>query len=159
MSASIWDDPELKINDDFVKFEAVGDTITGDIIHVKAHRFEDNSVAPQILLTTVSGQFGGTAVEPGVEKTVTAGQVRLKAELAAQRPEAGDRITITLSNVEKRSGGKTLKHFDVAVERGVPAPRPTAPAPAAAPPAVDPDTVAAAVAGLSPEQKKALGLS
>lgn len=166
--ASIWDDPEMKVNDDFVKFEAVGDTITGDIIHVKAHRFDDNSVAPQILLNTVGGQLGGVTVEPGVEKTVTAGQVRLKAELATQRPEAGDRITITLTQEEKRSGGKTLKHFDVGVRHNVPPAQPAvqpaaatpqaAPAPATAP-GVDPQALAAAMSALTPEQRKALGLA
>lgn len=156
---SIWDDPELKVNDDFVKFETIGDTITGKIIHVKAHRFDDNSVAPQLLLDTVSGSFGGQPVEPGVEKTVTAGQVRLKAELAAQRPEAGDTITITLANVEKRSGGKTLKHFDVTVDRGVPAPVGVPAAAPAAAPAVDQQAAAAALSALSDEQKKALGLA
>jgi hypothetical protein len=49
---------------------------------------------------------------------LTAGQVRLKAALAEQRPEAGDHLTVTLKQVEKRSGGKTLKHFDVEIKRG-----------------------------------------
>src|SRR5690349_14505679 len=97
---SIWDDPELRAGGDFVKFENPGDSIAGVINAVRAHRFDDGKVAPQILLTTDDGE----------EKTITAGQVRLKIALAEQRPEAGDHLTITLTNVEKRAGGKTLKH-------------------------------------------------
>lgn len=160
---SIWDDPDMKVNDNFVKFDNVGDTISGEIITVRAHRFDDNTVAPQILLKDGDGE----------ERTVTCGQVRLKAALAQERPEAGDRITITLSDVEKRSGGKTLKHFDVNVQRGgtarlaeakriseslpdlPPAPQESAP-PA---PVADAQAAAAALAALTDDQKKALGLA
>lgn len=147
MTSSVWDDPDLRVGGEFVKFENVGDTISGTVNAVRAHRFDDGSVAPQILLTTDGGE----------ERTVTAGQVRLKAELATQRPEPGDHVTITHTEVEKRSGGKTLKHFKVEVRHGgAPAPAPTqAQAPAGA---VDPAAAAAALANLSPEQKAALGL-
>ena len=92
---------------------------------------------------------------------MTAGQVRLKALLAEQRPEAGDTITVTLSEIEKRAGGKTLKHFDVKVVRAgaSAAPAPAAdPAPAQAAAPADPAAVQAAVANLTPEQLKALGI-
>lgn len=147
MTSSVWDDPDLRVGGEFVKFENVGDSISGTVNAVRAHRFDDGSVAPQILLTTDAGE----------ERTVTAGQVRLKAELATQRPEPGDHVTITHTEVEKRSGGKTLKHFKVEVRHGgAPAPAPTqAQAPAGA---VDPAAAAAALANLSPEQKAALGL-
>lgn len=156
MSASVWDDPDLRVGGEFVKFENVGDTVSGTVNAVRAHRFDDGSVAPQILLTTDDGE----------ERTVTAGQVRLKAELATQRPEPGDHVVITFTEVEKRSGGKTLKHFTVQVTRGgTPAQAAAAPAapvaqPAAAPAAggVDPAAAAAALANLTPEQKAALGL-
>lgn len=149
---SVWDDPDLRVGGEFVKFENVGDTVSGTVNAVRAHRFDDGSVAPQVLLTTDGGE----------ERTVTAGQVRLKAELAAQRPEPGDHITITHTEVEKRSGGKTLKHFSVQVNRGgaAPAAAPAAATTAAQPAAggVDPAAAAAALANLSPEQRKALGL-
>lgn len=155
---SIWDDPELRTGGDFIKFDNVGDTVAGTINAVRAHRFDDGKVAPQVLLTTDDGE----------EKTVTCGQVRLKYALAEQRPEAGDHITITYTQKENRTGGKTLKHFDVKVRRGgaVPAgaaaPAPVqatipAAAPAAPAPAVS-DEAMAALAALSPEQKAALGL-
>lgn len=103
---SIWDNPDMKVNGDYIKFDNVGDTVTGKVISVRAHKWEDGSVSPQLLLDV-----------GGEEKTVTAGQIRLKAALVEKRPEEGDTLTITLADIEKRSGGKTLKHFDVSVTR------------------------------------------
>jgi hypothetical protein len=149
MSVSVWDDPEIKAGGDYIKFDNPGDTVSGTVTAIRAHRFDDGKVVPQVLLVTDDGE----------EKTMTAGPVRLKAELAEQRPEAGDHITVTFTEVEKRAGGKTLKHFDVKVTKaGAPAPAPAA-APASAPAAaVDPATLAAALGNLTPEQKAALGL-
>lgn len=156
MTASVWDDPEIRSGGEFVKLENVGDTVSGTITAVRSHRFDDGKVVPQILLATDDGE----------ERTLTAGQVRLKAELAQQRPEAGDHLKVTLSDIEKRSGGKTLKHFEVEVTRGNGTPAPASATPAAAPAAapaqsaaVDPAAAAAALAALSPEQKAALGLA
>jgi len=114
---SIWDDPELRTSSDYVSFENVGDKVAGTIINIKAHRFDDGKVVPQLLLD-VNGE----------EKTVTAGQVRLKAALAEKRPEPGDAITIELTDIEKRAGGKTLKHFDVQIGAQAMATTPAAPA-------------------------------
>ena len=149
MSTSIWDDPEIKAGGDFVKFEEIGDSVSGNVTAIRAHRFDDGKVVPQVLLVTDDGE----------ERTMTAGQVQLKSKLAEQRPEAGDHLKVTLSNIEKRAGGKTLKHFDVVVTRGG-APAPQEPAAVAAPPATGPDpaTLAAAMANLTPEQRAALGL-
>jgi len=143
---SIWDDPQLATGGDFVKFEDVGDTVSGTVTAVRAHQFDDGKIVPQILLTDDSGE----------DRTLTAGQIRLKVALAEQRPEAGDHLKITLTGVEKRPGGKTLKLFDVAVTRGGAAPQaaPAAPATPAAPAA----DVAAALSNLTPEMRKALGL-
>ena len=136
---SVWDDPDLRGgNGAYVKFDAIGDTVTGTVVNITAHRWDDGSVSPQVLLDTADG-----------EKTVTAGQVRLKAALSEQRPERGDVITITLSEVEKRAGGKTLKHFTVDVVRAGAAPA-AAPVVAAAP--------AEASAQYSPEQIEAMKL-
>lgn len=153
--SSIWDDPDLRVGGEFVKFENVGDSVSGTITAVRAHRFDDGSVAPQVLLVDDNGE----------ERTVTAGQIRLKTALAEQRPEAGDHISIAFTQVEKRAGGKTLKHFDVKVTRGgapvqaAPAAAPTAtPAPEAAP-AADQAALLAALGNLTAEQKAALGVS
>jgi len=123
---SIWDDPELAVVNDYAKFEAVGDRVSGNITGVFAHRFDDGKVVPKIMLETDDGEIA-----------LTAGQVRLKAALAEQRPEVGDNLTVTLTEIEKRAGGKTLKHFDVVVLRGKGAPA------AAAPSDLTPEQVAA----------------
>jgi hypothetical protein len=149
MSTSVWDDPEIKAGGEFISFEKVGDSVSGTINAIRTHRFDDGKVVPQILLTTDDGE----------ERTMTAGQVRLKAELAAQRPEAGDHLSVTFSELEKRAGGKTLKHFNVVVTRGGGKPAAAAPATEKAAEApVDTAAAAAALANLTPEQKAALGL-
>ena len=104
---SVWDTPELQTNSDYVMFEKDGDTVTGTVVNISAHKWDDGSVSPQILLDTADGQ-----------QTVTAGQVRLKALLAEKRPEVGDGLTITMVGVEKHAGGKTLKLWTVDVVRG-----------------------------------------
>jgi hypothetical protein len=153
---SVWDDPEIKAGGDYIKLENVGDTVSGTVTAIRAHRFDDGKVAPQVLMVTDEGE----------ERTLTAGQVRLKAELAEQRPEAGDHLKVTLSQIEKRAGGKTLKHFEVVITRAT-STQPTLPAPVAAPaavaapavaPAIDPAAAVAALANLTPEQRAALGL-
>jgi hypothetical protein len=115
---SVWDDPEMRIASDYAKFEAVGDTVSGTVTGVYPHRFDDGKVAPKIMLDTADGEIA-----------LTAGQVRLKAALSEKRPEVGDSLTVTLTEIEKRAGGKTLKHFDVVVAKsGTPAAATAAPA-------------------------------
>lgn len=150
---SVWDLPEIRSGGDFIKLENVGDTVAGTITAIRAHRFDDGKVVPQILLVTDDGE----------EKTLSAGQVRLKAELAEKRPEAGDHLTITLTNIEKRAGGRTLKHFQVEIKPGAgqqtaPAAAPVATPAPTAPAQPDPQALAAALGNLSPEQKAALGI-
>lgn len=109
---SVWDDPEMRIASDYAKFENIGDTVSGVVTGVYAHRFDDGKVVPKIMLDTREGEIA-----------LTAGQVRLKAALSEKRPEVGDTLTVTLTDIEKRSGGKTLKHFNVdVIKSGTPAP-------------------------------------
>jgi hypothetical protein len=150
---SVWD--EVSAGGDYVRFDKVGDSVAGTVTAVRAQRWDDGTVSPQLLLVTDDGE----------EKTVTAGAIRLKMALAEKRPDKGDHIRITLTDEEKRGGGKTLRHWDVQVTPGNgAAPAAAAPAPAAAAPApaaaagTDPAAVAAAVANLSPEQRAVLGL-
>lgn len=112
---SIWDDAELQNDSEYVKFDAVGDEIAGEVVAVRKQVWDDGKVSPKLDIVTADGET----------RTVTAGQIRLKAELAAKRPEPGDRIRIRLSDIERRSGGKTLKHFEVEVTRGTGAPAST----------------------------------
>ena len=108
---SVWDDPEMRIASDYAKFENIGDTVSGTVTGVYAHRFDDGKVVPKIMLDTTDGEIA-----------LTAGQVRLKAALSEKRPEVGDILTVTLTEIEKRAGGKTLKHFNVdVIKSGTPA--------------------------------------
>ena len=108
---SVWDDPEMRTASDYASFNEVGDSVSGVVTGVFAHRFDDGKVVPKIMLDTADGEIA-----------LTAGQVRLKAELSEKRPEVGDTLTVKLTEIEKRAGGKTLKHFDVDVTKGTGAP-------------------------------------
>jgi hypothetical protein len=114
---SVWDEIGAD-SGEYVKFDRIGDSVVGTITSLGVKTWDDGSKAPQLGLDTEDGP-----------KTLTAGQVRLKLALAEQRPEVGDRIRVRLSDIEKRQGGRTLKHFEVDVQR---AGANTAPAPAAA---------------------------
>jgi len=144
MSSSVWDDPEFRVGGEFVKFDDVGDTVTGVILDIRKNRFDDGKVVPQILLNC-----------DGEERTLTAGQVRLKAELGEQRPEIGDTITVTFTENEKRAGGKTLKHFDVSVVRAGTTPAKAAPQAAPVVPPVATNE-APDLSGLNDAQRAAL---
>jgi len=123
---SVWDDPEMRVSSDYAAFSDIGDTVSGTVTGVYAHRFDDGKVVPKIMLDTTEG-----------EVALTAGQVRLKAELSEKRPEVGDHLTVTLTEVEKRAGGKTLKHFDVVVVKS------GTPAATVAAPSLTPDQISA----------------
>jgi len=130
--ASIWDNPELKMGGDYFKFETPGDTITGVVQSIKAHTWPDGSVAPQLLLSTAEG-----------DRSVTASQFMLKQLLADTRPEIGDTITITFTEIEPRPMGKTLKKFTVIKGGGASV-------------TATPATGGLDISNLSPEQLKAL---
>ena len=133
---SVWDDPEMRIASDYAKFENVGDTISGTVTGVFVHRFDDGNAVPKIMLDTADGEIA-----------LTAGQVRLKAALSEKRPDIGDTLTVKLTDIEKRAGGKTLKHFDVVVVKS------GTPAAAAAEPSLTKEQLAAL------ETLKAAGIS
>lgn len=105
---SIWDDPAVKPTSDYVKFEIVGDAVSGTVLDVSIHTFEDGKRAAKLIIATSDG-----------DRTLTAGQMQLAAKLAEARPAVGDKLTISFVGVEKRAGGKTLKQFTVAVVRGL----------------------------------------
>lgn len=143
--ASVWDDPELASSDEYFSFDKVGDSASGFVKVVRTHRFDDGKVVPQILLL---GQ-------DGVDRTLTAGQIRLKTTLVEQRPEPGDWLVVTLTQIEKRAGGKELKHFDVQITRGAypqlaQQAQAPAPPPAYAPPVAPPQTYPAAPPAYAP---------
>ena len=105
---SIWDTPEFAAGTgEFVKFTDVGDKVAGKVESIGRKTWDDGSVSPQLEILTDDGEA----------KTLTAGQVRLKAALAEERPEVGDHLTVELTEIQKRPGGKTLKVFRVEVKR------------------------------------------
>jgi hypothetical protein len=103
---SYWDEPGIAIVSDYVKFENVGDTISGVIIDLGIQTWQDGSKSPKLTLRTADG-----------DKVLTASQVQLKQKMAELRPEVGDSIKVTLEGVEKLQGGKTMKKFQVAVKK------------------------------------------
>jgi hypothetical protein len=107
---SIWDNPEFKNEGSgaYVNFKNIGDSVEGTVLSVGLQTWDDGTIAPKITLHTSEG-----------ERTLTAGQIRLKMALADKRPEQGDYLTIKFTSIEDRGGGKTLKHFDVGVRKAM----------------------------------------
>lgn len=103
---SYWDEPGIAIVSDYVKFENVGDSISGVIIDLGIQTWQDGSKSPKLTLRTADG-----------DKVLTASQVQLKQKMAELRPEVGDQIKVTLEGVEKLQGGKTMKKFAVSVKK------------------------------------------
>ncbi len=128
---SVWDDPAMQVTDDFFswKDKPVGTNITGRVLSIGIHTWDDGKPCPQFVLDV-----------DGEEVGLTVSQVGLKRLMAEQRPEVGDTVSVTLTSIEPRPGGKTLKHYDLQVTRGGAAPAQPAtstPIPAAAAPAAE----------------------
>jgi hypothetical protein len=103
--ANFWDDPDVKVSNDWFKFENVGDEVGGTIAKLGKRAWADGSVGIEI-------QFKEDDVP-----SLTASQVLLKAALFHLKPQPGDHITMAMSAVDKRPGGKTLKQFRVDLKR------------------------------------------
>jgi hypothetical protein len=104
-----WSNPDLQRANNFITFEAPGDMCRGVVTALRTQTFIDNGVtkvSPQIDLDTDDGP-----------RTLTAGQTRLQLLLLEHRPQIGDVVTITMTGVQRRPGGKTLKEFEVTVQR------------------------------------------
>lgn len=105
-------------NGNFAKWENEGDEIVGDVIGKGIGHDLQNNAVPELVIRLDNEE----------EVTVTASQAQLRAKLLEERPSVGDRVKITYTKSEKRDGGKTLKHFDLAVKQGgaksAPAPEP-----------------------------------
>ncbi len=103
---SYWDEPGIAVVSDYVKFDNVGDTVTGVIVDLGIQTWQDGSKSPKLTLRTTDG-----------DKVLTASQVQLKTKMAELRPEIGDTIKVTLDGIEKLNGGKTMKKFTVNVKK------------------------------------------
>ena len=100
-----WD--EYKSTGDWITFENVGDKAVGQILAIRVGRDFNGQPCPELVIRTEEG-----------DKTLTAGQKVLKARLAEEAPQAGDRIAIVYSGVGDAKPGKApAKLFDVQVQR------------------------------------------
>ena len=95
---------------DYVKFENPGDHVVGTIKSLQEGKDFNGNPCPLIILEVD---------DEGTEKTLTAGQVMLKAELAEKQPQEGDRVRITYTGPgEARPGKAPAKLFTVDVKKG-----------------------------------------
>lgn len=103
----IWD--EFTNTGDWITFTDVGDKAVGTVKAVRRGKDFNGNPCPELVID-VDGEG---------EKTLTAGQVMLKAALAEKRPQPGDRIAIVYSGVGEAKPGKApAKLFDVTTKPG-----------------------------------------
>lgn len=94
---------------EYVKFENVGDQVIGVVKQVREGRTFNGNPCPELVLEDESGE----------ERTVTAGQVMLRAALAEKQPQPGDKVRITYSGVgDAKPGQAPPKLFTVDVKPG-----------------------------------------
>lgn len=103
--SDIWD--EFKPSNGWITFANIGDKVVGTVKAIRRGEDFNGKPCPELIID-VDGEG---------EKTLTAGQVMLKAALAEKRPQVGDRIAITYTGVGDAKPGKApAKLFDVAVK-------------------------------------------
>lgn len=99
---------EFKNNGDYVSFGEVGDSVVGIIKQLRTGKDFNGNPCPELVLDV-----------DGEEKTLTAGQVLLKAALAEKAPQVGDKVRIVYSGIgEARPGKAPAKQFTVDVKTG-----------------------------------------
>ena len=97
---------EFTNNGDFVSFKEIGDQVVGVIKQIRTGKDFNGNPCPELILDV-----------DGEEKTVTAGQVLLKAALAEKAPQVGDKVRIIYSGIgEARPGKAPAKQFTVDVK-------------------------------------------
>lgn len=99
----------------FVKFADKGDSVTGHVLEIRGDgQTMGGEACPLLVLDTGDEQVKVTCSQAQLwSKTVTAVEA---GELAV-----GKRVRITLSDVERRPNGHTLKHFEIKVAEADPA--------------------------------------
>ena len=99
---------EFTNNGDFISFKEVGDSVVGIIKVIRTAKDFNGNPCPELVLDV-----------DGEEKTVTAGQVLLKAALAEKAPQVDDKIRIVYSGVgDAKPGRAPAKQFTVDVKTG-----------------------------------------
>lgn len=102
----VFDWETFTSNGDFISFKEVGDQVIGVIKQIRTGKDFNGNPCPELILEV-----------DGEEKTVTAGQVLLKAALAEKAPQVGDKIRIVYSGIgEARPGKAPAKQFTVDVK-------------------------------------------
>ena len=95
-----WDDMATS---GFMKFEAIGDSISGTIVKVYPGTDFNGNPCPVLDLVTEDG-----------ERTLSCGQANLKAQIVALKPKAGETIKVTFDHEEKAALGMrkvfTIEH-------------------------------------------------
>lgn len=80
---------------DFVKFESIGDKVSGVITAVRPGTDFNGNPCPVLDLT----------LDDGSTRTLSCGQANLKAQIVALKPQAGGTITVTFDHEEKAAMG------------------------------------------------------
>jgi hypothetical protein len=94
---------------DWVQFKEVGDGVIGVIKAIREGQDFNQNPCPELIIETDDGE----------EKTLTAGQVMLKAALAEKAPQVGDKIRVVYSSIGVARPGKApAKMFTVDVKPG-----------------------------------------
>ena len=107
--SNIWDQfqkPDIGDYPERWRPETVGDTITGVITSIRVATMPDGNTYPSIGVKTNDG-----------DREILASQAMLLRQLASVQPKTGDTITITFLDIEKLSGGRTLKQFNVEINK------------------------------------------
>ena len=86
-----WDDMSTS---GFVKFEKIGDTVSGTITKVYPGTDFNGNPCPVLDLVTEDG-----------ERTLSCGQANLKAQVVAIKPKVGETIKVTFDHEEKAALG------------------------------------------------------
>ena len=100
--------PKAPVSGNFASFKEVGDTVAGHVIDINGDGTTfAGEKCPQVVLETADG----------AHITVTCGQAQLwsKTVTAVESGELaiGKRAKFTLTDVERRPNGRTLKHFEI----------------------------------------------
>ena len=89
-----WDDPEIKMANDFITFDNLGDEIDGIVTAVTKRKFDEGTakerIKPQVFIR-LTKCTSNPALADGRESCLTPG-AHLQALLTQLRPGPGDRL-------------------------------------------------------------------
>lgn len=99
----------------FVKFNDKGDSVTGHVLEIRGDGTTMNGDPCPLIVLDVDGET--------VKVTCSQAQLWSKTVdlVTAGELTEGKKVRITLSDIERRPNGRTLKHFTIDVKDGEPA--------------------------------------